>query len=226
MSCQGATARFRPWTPAEDAAIRSRYIPEGAPGLAREFGRTAVAVHHRANRIGVIRRRRFTAAEDRRIAMLWGEMSLKELAKTIGRTPAVTYWRAQHMGLPLGCVQGLEYLTDSAKRTGFTISTLRMILKWAGVGLRVSMSRPTKARRHYHVVDPDDVNDAIERWLKTETLAAAAERLGVACATVERRLLASGNELPPKPAGKKRWRVPSDLVDEVMVGWIPWRRAA
>lgn len=226
MTVQGATKNFRPWTSAEDAAILARLravrVPGGVAQLARELDRTTCAVHHRAQRLGILRNRRWTAEDDRRLALLWGECSLNEVAKKLDRTPATTYWRAQHAGLPLGCAQGLEYLWAAAVRTGFAVATLRMILKWGGVSLRVAMARPTGAKRHFHTVDPYDVDQAVKRWLATETLAAAADRHGVDPATLERRLRASGRELPEKPARKKRWRVPSDLVDEVLAE----RRAA
>lgn len=219
MSVQGATGNFRPWS-AEDNEKLKAGMANGVrvSQLAKELGRTTAAVFHRTRRLGILRNRPWSTEDDRRLANLWGEYSLHVIAEKMARTPAAIYFRAQHaVKLPLGCAHGLEYLWTAAVRTGFPVASLRMILKWAGVRLHVAMARPTKAKRHFHTVDPIDVDDAIERWLKTETLAAAAARHGIHASTLERLLLrAKPAELPPKPDRKKRWRVPSEVVDKVL----------
>lgn len=203
----------RAWTPAEDAVLRVRYEREGAAAMAQALGRTLGSVHHRTRALGLYTHRRWTAKDDAQLEMLWGETSLAWLARKIGRTVFATYKRAQDIGLPLGLPDGDEYITTAISRTGYHGGPLRRILKWAGVDIRLAMSRPCGARRHFHIVDADEVNDAIARWLKTETLQGAARRHGIDRNTLAGWLEASGLPLPPKPDGKRHWRIPSDTID-------------
>lgn len=217
------------WTPAEDAILRARYLTEGAAAMARALGRRLTSVHKRTQRLGLYTHRRWTPAEDARLRLCWGEADLAETARRMGRTVLTTWWRAQKLGLPLGCPQGWEYLTAAAKRTGYETGGLRPILRWAGVPIRFSISRPTTAPRRCCIVDPDQVDAAVARWLKTESLTAAARRHGIAAETLERWLRLSGKKLPAKPRAKKRWRVPSDIIDAVVAqrrAVVPIRAAA
>lgn len=138
--------------------------------------------------------RRWTARDDEQLRTQWGEGSLRSLAAAIGRTELTTYWRARKLGLPRGCPQGLEYLTHAATRVGFATSQLRVILRAAGVRLQRSMSRPTGAKRSFHVVDPVDVDDAVATWLATEVLEAAAGARGLDGGTLLRALTKAGVE--------------------------------
>jgi hypothetical protein len=221
----GALAGFRPWTPAEDEAVRSRYSRGNAARLARELDRSVVAVRKRAARLGLNVARRWTAADDAKLADLWSEAPVSRIAKLLGRTPLTTYWRARQLGLPCGAPRGLEYLTDAADRTGYGTGQLRIILRAGGVKLQLSASRPTKARRHYHVVDPDDVDRAVATWLESEVVNCAAEVRGLSGETLRRWLLeaqANGFEVPAEPEEKKaRWRVPSKTIDAV----VSWHRS-
>lgn len=209
----GALAGRLPWTPAEEAIVLARYAADGPAVLAAELGRSWVAVTKRAKRLGARRRQPWTEADDARLRLLWGEHSTTGVAKRIGRTPLATYQRAMEIGLPLGCPQGREYLSSAAKRAGYTIRSLRMILRWAGVEIRRAMSRPAERLRYMHTVDPQDVDDAIAGFLATETLQAGAIRHGICAETLERILGESGIDLPPKPKNKQHWRIPSETID-------------
>jgi hypothetical protein len=219
----GATSAFRPWTPEEEAAIRDGYIKRGPMKLAAELGRTQVSVQKRAARLRALRRRRWTKADDDELRDLWGTLSIDKIAKRLGRTVATTYWRADRLGLERGATQGHEYFTDAAKRTGFAVATLRRILKTHGVKLLVTMSRPTGARRHYHAVDPYDVDEAVAAWLACEDIAAAARARGLPAETlawwVEKAQRHGGLEAPERPRGKRRWRVPTVAIDAALA----WR---
>lgn len=220
---QGAVAQFRPWSPEEKAAVRERYVAHGADALAAELRRSPVAVQKQAGRLGTVRRRRWTAADDYELRDLWGTLSLPKIAKRINRTEATVYWRADKLGLERGVTQGHEYLTDAAARAGFATATLRRILKWHGVKLILTMSRPTGTRRHYHAVDAYDVDEAVRAWLDGEDIAAAARSRGLPGETlaqwVEWARLHGGVQAPERPGGKKRWHVPSSAIDAALA----WR---
>lgn len=202
------------WTPAEDAILRARYQRDGAVAMARELGRSMSSVNHRTQALRLYTHRRWTDIDDRRLRNLWGEMPLRAVAKELGRSEITVYWRAYfRLKLPLGCPRGMEWLTAAAERTGFTTRSLRMILRWAGVKLRVTMARPKASGRRFHIVDPLDVTEAVERWLKTEPLRTAAKRRGIVAATLESWLREAGAELPEKPPGKTHWRVPTETID-------------
>jgi hypothetical protein len=214
---RGATAGFRPWTAEDDEAIRGGFAHGRGRALAERLGRTISAIHHRAQRLGIVADRRWTPADDAELRMLWFEVGVAEIAKRMKRTRAAVVQRArEYLGLPLGAPPGLEYVSHAAVRTGFALATLQMILRWAGVKPRPSMSYDRGAKRHFHIVDSVDVDDAIERWLATESLEAAARRIGWSAETLARRLLASGLDVPPRPTRKRHWRIPTVFVDQVV----------
>lgn len=217
----GVTAA-RPWTDVEDAFIRDRYVADGATRIARDLGRTFSSVAHRAERLGVIRYRRWTPGDDLELELLWGGCSLKSLSAQLKRTEATLYWRAQVLDLELGCPQGYEYLTAAAVRTGFAVGQLRAVLRAAGVNLRAAISRPGRPRpcRRMHFVPPDAVDEAVSLWHRSETVESVARRHGVCGDTIRdwlREARAAGAPVPPEPKQHKaRWRVPSGLADRLV----------
>jgi hypothetical protein len=220
---RGITAKFRPWTDAERAVLRTRYVSDGPKKLAAELGRSVCAVQHAASRLSTLRKSRWSRRDDANLRDLWGTMSVARVAQSLGRTQATTYWRARKVGLPCGAVNGQEFLTHAAKRTGFCVSDLRSLLKSYGVGLLPSAARPTRARRHFHVVDPVDVDWAVEQWLAAEYVEPAARRRGIVGDTLRywlRAARAAGFDIPAEPKrAKGRWRVNSELIDRVLA----WR---
>lgn len=214
---KGITAQYRAWTDADDATLRARYGRDEAKDIARDLDRVTGAVFHRARALGIKARARWTKANDDHLRMYWGDLNLARIAKDLGRTEVAVYYRAGQLGLDRGAPPGFEYITHAAERTGFCRETLVIILRWAGrQHFRTAVSRATGAKRHFHIVESIEVDEAVEAWLATETLEAAARRFDVCGATVERRLHESGKTLPAKPTDKTHWRVPTALVDEVM----------
>lgn len=157
--------------------------------------------------------RHWTTAEDRRLRNLWGSASLYRVAATLGRTALTVHWRARKLGLVCGVPEGHEYLTHAAKRTGFSVSQLRRILRAADVSICCTISRPTRAKRRFHYVDPLDVDDAVAAWATTETVEAAARARGLVGETLRQALIRAGLEAP---ARKRYWRVPSETIDRVV----------
>lgn len=162
--------------------------------------------------------RRWTPREDARLRLLWGSAPLARVAAELGRSSVTTYWRARRLGLPCGCPQGYEYLTDAARRSGFTTDQLRAILRAAGVRLRVAMARPTGATRHYHYVDLERVDVVVVAWAGQETPEDAARRHGVSGNVVRSALRAAGHV---SPTGKRRWRLPSATIDAALANYRP-----
>lgn len=222
----GALANFKPWTLAEDAKLKEAYSCNGIDGaLSMLPKRSQSSIFHRAQRLGLKRRRRWTPVDDRHLSSLWGTQSLGWIARHLNRTAVTTYWRAQKIGLPLGCPQGHEYLHHAAKRTGYDTKTLREILKAKGVRLWLSMARPNAGKYRFHTVDPIDVDDAVKAWLEIEVVHSAAEARGLVGETLRDWLIAArarGVVMPEPPNTKKGWwRVPSSVID----GVVAWRRA-
>lgn len=169
--------------------------------------------------------KRWTGTEAMRLRLAWGTESVEVLASRIGRSPITVYYMAQKLKLPLGCPQGFEYLTAAAKRTGFDTKSLRAVLRAADVKIKVSMARPSTPRgkgkrrgSHTHVVLPDDVDMAVQRWTTEECLPDAARRLGTTREILRAALLAAGHEPPPK---RYRWRVMPETADAAMASYRP-----
>jgi len=203
-----------PWTVAQDDWLRKHAPTEPAAVLAIALNRSKAAIFHRTRRLGLLKRRRWTAADDQKLRLLWGD-PIDRVARELGRTVITVYWRAQKLGLGLGCPQGYERLQAAAVRTGFAIASLRMILGWAKVPIRRAVTR-FPSDRGSHIVEPVAVDEAVERWLATETPNAAGRRFGTSGETVARHLEVSGLRIPRKPCGKRHWRVPSATIDRAM----------
>ena len=219
---RGCLAGRSPWEPREIETLRESYARGGieAARVALPY-RSASALFHKAERVHVMRRRRWTIEDDARLRRLWdAETTLRQIAKQMGRSEATTYWRAQKLGLKLGCPDGWEYLTHAAKRAGFGTVQLRRILRWAGVAIRRAITRPGAKRRGRpgagrltYVVAPGDVDAAVESWLETETLERAARRNGICGETLARRLRAIGIDKQVRGKRKRHWRVhPHDVA--------------
>jgi hypothetical protein len=219
----GALAKFKAWTALDDQKLTEAYSRAGAYAAMRALPkRSKTAILHRAQRLGLQRRRRWTPDDDQHLTSLWGTASVGWIARHLKRTAVTTYWRAQKIGLPLGCPQGHEYLHHAAQRTGYTSGQLRDVLKAAGVRLCLSMARPNAGRHRFHTVDPLDVDDAVAKWLDCEVVTCAAEARGIGPESLRQWLVAAkarGVAIPDPPTMKKgRWRVPSQTIDSV-VAW-------
>lgn len=214
---KGATAGFKAWTPADEAKLREAYARGGYKAACAVLpGRTAASVMHRANRLGVLVRRRWTKADDETLRTLWEiGLGIKEIAADLKRTACTTYVRAQKLGLPLGCPDGFEYLSAAAERAGYCTTQLRRILRWAKVTIRRSLGGPTEAARRFHIVDPLEVDDALARWHATEPVQAAARRLGLCGETLARRLRKVGVK-DTRTKKKQHWRVRGEDVQRAL----------
>ena len=214
-------ADHTPWTRAEREALRTTYASGGIlAAVAALPHRPRSGIYKQARKLGLSRRRRWTPAEDVKLRRLWGSVSLREIGKDLDRTVLTVYWRAQHLGLPLGCPQGWEYLSAAATRTGYSTTQLRRALAFSSVGIQRAFVRTKDPHpRGTRIVEPFDVDRAVEAWGATEPVTDAAHRRGMVDETLRHWLLDAG--LEPKRDGRKRsskahWRVRSDVIDAVI----------
>jgi hypothetical protein len=227
---RGAVSTYAEWTAADDATLREAYSTGGILA-AREAlpARGPSAIYHRAQRLKVVRRRRWTAQDDTRLRLLWdGGNTVEEVAESLGRTVITTYWRAQVLGLPLGVPDGWESISDAAKRTGYGTGQLRRILRHSGVTIRRALSAPGRPKRGKgkskkkirlrYIVFPGEVDVAMDTWHATEPAEAAAARLGISGETLRRRLVLAGvkRRRPPGPPTRHHWRVTAEEVAKAM----------
>jgi hypothetical protein len=219
----GAAARHRPWAGEEDDVIRRLFasnIDAADAAVAALPHRTRLAIVRRARTLGVAcYRRHWTAADDQRLLLLWEDgLSLAHIAKRMGRPQEGVYLRARRIGLQLGIPRGYEYFTAACKRTGFCGKTMWRILSWAGVPTRVTLSRPTHRiyGRRRHFVDPLEVDDAISRWMATETPNDAAIARGIPPRTLWGWLKRAGLLKPAASGSRKAHRILSADIDRVV----------
>jgi len=154
--------------------------------------------------------------DDHRLRMLWdAHIGIVAIANALGRRVTSVAWRAAGLGLsavPTGC----ETFSAAQRRTGYYGDTLRRILDASGVPIYMSLSkRPNHYGNYTHsYVEPTDVDDAVRRWLSTETLHVAAQRVRVCDATLQRWLAEIG--VVRDVGSRKCWRVSSIDVDRAV----------
>ena len=172
--------------------------------------------------------RRWSDRERELLRLWWGQADPTMVSRRLpGRT-----WRALgEQAAALGIVgvktlRGMESLDAAARRTGFSNSGLRGLLAWAGVRTRRYHSpvRRQGARLERLLVARLDVDDAVHRWLASETVAAAARVRGVDPSTLRTWLAAEGIEV--HAGAGRRVRVASEVIDRVVSARREARRAA
>lgn len=213
----------RGYTPSEDAVLQ-RMTSTDRSALAEPLGRTPSSIRHRISRLGATVKPRWTEADDERLRFFWDTpTTIPELCAKFGRSAQGICRRARRLGLQQRVPPGYEFLSHAAERAGFAARTLRRILHWAGVAVHNVRShgmkrRPLPVRRKASFrqlyVDPFDVDEAVERWLRTETPGEAARRTGVDATTIRRLLRKAGGD--GEPGFRRRWRVDSELLDRLL----------
>ena len=137
--------------------------------------------------------RPWTAHETRTLQrMLDARTRLPTIAATLGRTEAAVAWRARHV-LSAEPNRGLETIASAARRSGYSHRFLRdVILPWSEVP--TCRSNLTKASRgRVRLVDPVEVDRAVESFvLSAERAVDAARRLGAHPNTVRNRAARAG----------------------------------
>jgi transposase-like protein len=156
----------------------------------------------------VTRSRPWSSADLFSLAALWGSpgLSLCALARRFGRTPYAVYVAAGRHGLARGVPEGWESVAAAARRTGYTVATLRRVLSAASVRTSTAWGNPLAPRTGApkRAVRPADVDRAVAAWLARETVEEAARRVGVVPVTLRRWLRLSGCQAP---GAGLAWRV-------------------
>ena len=119
---------------------------------------------------------------DEHVAILrgnWGIETIETIARKVGRTRQQVWWKASNIGLDIGAPEGWEYFTNAADRVGYDRATLKNILRWADVKMYPAFSKGSGNIIQRHVVDSFFVDEAVRKWLDSETLFAAANARGV-----------------------------------------------
>lgn len=204
-----------PWTAKDDVILREMYVRDGAKATAAALGRPIHCVHIHARRTGVKARPQWSAKDREALRMGWGEVSIAELAAKLGRSRRSTFDRGVRMGLKAGCPAHREYVQAAADRTGFHLTTMRRILKWARIVPVPAPTYPAKRPTIRTTVDPYAVDEAVKAWLQTETLAAAGRARDI---SPHRIWIALGRL--PKPPKRRRhrrhWRLSPEVIDAAL----------
>lgn len=212
------------WTPAELEILRGSYVERGRAYVAAATGRSVASVCAKAARLGLARKPRWTDLENQQLRNWWGVESLHAIAMRLGRTRIAVFRQGVYeLGLRRGVQDGQESLKAAARRTGYAIATLRRILDAAGVKLSRPTSEPKCRRKARWAVDVAEVDEAVAAWLATETVFGAARVRGIGDDAL-RALLKRTPGVPPKPEGRKAWRIPSAVIDRALAS--AGRRAA
>lgn len=135
----------------------------------------------------------------------------------IDRTEQSIYYRARTLRLPFGVPQGMESLTAAAKRVGMDVATLNNAIDWYLSRGLLFERRKTVTLRHcvkgaHQALEPDDVDEVVNTWSRSETVRDAARRYGVADTTMRIWLRDAGKQAPPKG---QYWRMMPEEFDEV-----------
>jgi hypothetical protein len=186
--------RRRRWTPEMDRTLLDAYKRSGIRGAADAVGATYGSASGRLHALGIRneKRRLWTMQEDTSLRLWWGYYSLEIIAKRLKRGVHAVYKRAvATLKLRGGAPAGFETLTHAAERTGFETSSLRHLLRVEGVRAVTTMS-PRRGSYARHMVEVADVDDAVERYMRRETMAQAAERVGLSVDSLRLRLRTLG----------------------------------
>lgn len=174
-----------------------------------------------------ITRRHWTADEERALRLAWGEVSPETLLRRLPDRTWQAIWQhaVDKLGLPRGVPQGYETLRSAARRTGYVAHHLRKILDAEGVRVRYWYGGGRASahaggrdfpRNPWCAVDPDEVDAAVARWCRLETVATAARRHGWTWRRAERVLRAAGLLPPVVPGRRTPARLDPVQVDAVL----------
>lgn len=250
--CRAERSPRKTWTRDEEAVIRRLYARAGRRRRRVQWekilralpGRTRDAIKSHAHAMRCASRGTgWGRREERTLTRLWGEDGERALMDALpGRTWIAITRHAEEMGLPMGMPQGFVTPKEAARRLGCDGETVMRLAARAGVPVtrqttarHVRGTQRAKGFRARLMVEWDKIREACERELQLETVAYAAERVGVPRATL-RRWIYEADVLAPCPEGRTRRDIRLDpaLVDAVVArrrggaaeGAEPTRRAA
>lgn len=142
----------------------------------------------RASKLRIANKARWSEAEDKIIRDWFADGSARGLKKLLPRRSwEAIKGRAKRLGVNVLRWQGYVSVTEAAARLNFSLSYFTNILKAMGVALRNRADAGGKrARYRHHVVEWEEAEDAVKRWLTLDTTRAAAARWGLKRDRVQR----------------------------------------
>jgi hypothetical protein len=207
-----------PWTHTEVKRLKAAFAKGGLKAAVAEFPeRNPPGIHGKLKRLGLRKCRLWTPREAAKLREMWGSVPLKDLTEFFNRQATHIFAKAKRMGLKTGCPQGWESLAHAAKRTGYHEKTLKIVLRWAGVRPERWMGNPNDRRvqgcYHRRIVQPTDVDEAVERWVRCESVVDAARRHGVNPVTLRSWLKTAGYT---RDRSYALWRLEPSVVDDLV----------
>lgn len=159
----------------------------------------------------------WTREELAALELKWGTVSLAVLARKLGRTERAVWQRANRCGLTRGIRQST--LHALGRELGASYDLLLAIVERAGVrplpDSTLSQRRRSAGHRQVYY-DELRVREAFDTWLGSETMSAAAVRLGVHDSWLKRRLVRAGVYVEAR-----RHRYLSKVIEAAVATWKP-----
>lgn len=206
------------WSDDEEATLRRMYgAADMAEIMAALPGRSVHSIRLHARVLGVDVKRHWSAREKRQLMFWWHEgIRVKAIAARLKRSPVAVTSMACKMGLSQGAPPGWEHVTAAARRLGFANPTLLRIAATYNVPIKNSIAlRPRRAFQYHHqIVETVAIDDAVQKWLATENVGAAARARGIDPHSLRRLLGLRGS-------GKRHVRIPTEQIDRVVADWLP-----
>lgn len=78
------------------------------------------------------------------------------------------------------------------------------------------MSRRNGPDYHRKIVDSFEVDQAVEKWLETETVKEASRRVGIRADRLRYLLSTSDVKVPRRPEHRRQWRIPMATIDKAV----------
>jgi len=220
----GAAAKFRAWTPEEEAALPNLVTALGLKKAAEKLGRSLGAVRVRASLKGITAplERTWTEKESNTLRLRWGELSsLEELEREFQRSrKAIRRQASIVLKLPLLPV-GYAALSSVAERCGLSRAAFRRVLGLHRVKTHNlhELRGYEKKRGHIRIVEVTAAEDAVAKWCASEQLNVAADRHNLTHHKLREALASIGVKRPKQIASGRQWRIPSNIVDRAVAEW-------
>jgi hypothetical protein len=231
-SYSGCVSNKNPWTTAEVDALRIAWETGGKrAALAALPGRTLKAIYDKTLRLKIrqSRWRHWTKEDESRLKSMWGFESSYSIARALDRIPSGVYAKARELGLRSEVPEGYERVSRCARRVGYNLQSLRIILKWAGVKVRPHvfkrrLNTPTPSKRcrrfRQQIVDTEEADEAVRRWMRTEPIRVIARRLNTEYRKILSLLAAAGiKALRTSNGSRSHWRVDAETCERVVSDW-------
>lgn len=198
-----------------DGRVRWAKVEQQLPGRTRDGIVHRAKVLRATDRKTFGRRSDWTQAEIATLTREWSEVGHRTLmTKLPGRTWVAISRKATALGLDT-VPQGYVPMAEAARRAGYHWATLARIVEWANVQEKAriaagghpydadALSVPTRQHTttrsvlstpsfRWCLVEWDAVERAVERWVRLETIEAAARRTGIDSWRLRRALAKCG----------------------------------